>query len=654
MTQQRETSILDTISPGGSYRLSALITYNLCNEMYKAKLTQAPQLTHKTSITPRLQQALKVLNMPLQELTGFLRQQFEQNPFLELEEEDEGTPDLEEFDTASEWDEPDGNRDQEDTAVDIDWETAFEDRVSLSERMNSRPADADDPPADVMYECSLHDYLAEQLDLASADIIPTETERTIAEHILGNLNDDGKLELKLFQIPCKYLNALHAGEISAELHTLIQEELQTAMGKSHVKFSKNATITRKKITHTLAENEEAPLNCTWHINDPDNNKIYTLIYERTLGSCKPALNFYQLTLEDIAESVGCQTTLVETVLREIQDNFEPIGIAHRDTQEALLIQIRNQKPEDIHAVDESLDGEPGQGEGFENKKMSVQSLAQEIIKNHFNAFLNQQWHCIAETLKVDRRVIDTVVKWVGRLSPYPGRYFTDPTTRSLKKTARTDTITPDVEIQYLNGKYQAISVDSYIPRLRMNPYYLNLMRNRQQSLDAETKAWIEKRYRDAADLLSSLAQRGSTIARVTEAIFEVQTDFLTDGAKSIKPLTLKTIAEKIGVHESTVSRVTSNKYVQTPHGMYPLRFFFSNELATTQGEAISAKQVKNLIQEMVNAEAPVKPLSDQAISNALKIKGILLARRTVQKYRDELGIPTSRERSARHAASRTP
>ena len=195
-------------------------------------------------------------------------------------------------------------------------------------------------------------------------------------------------------------------------------------------------------------------------------------------------------------------------------------------------------------------------------------------------------------------------------------------------------------------------MDSYIPRLQINPYYLNLMRNRQDTLDAETKEWVEKRYRDASNLLSSLAQRGSTIARVTEAIFEVQTKFLTEGVKSIKPLTLRTIAEKIGVHESTVSRVTSNKYVQTLHGMYPLRFFFSNELATTQGEAISAKQVKNLVQEMVEVEMPTKPLSDQAISNALKAKGILLARRTVQKYRDELGIPTSRERSAAQDGSR--
>ena len=616
--------------------------------MYKAQLTQTPQMTQKTSITPRLQQALKVLNMPLQELIHFIRQELEQNPFLELEEDDEGAPDPEDLDPAPEWNEPEGSLDQEDTTVDIDWEAAFEDRVSLSEQTNTRHADPDEPLLDVVYECSLHDHLAEQLDLISTDIIGTETERIIAEYILGNLNDDGRLELKLFQIPCEYLPVLNLGELSAELHAIIQRELAAATGDSHIKFSKTATIRKKKTTHTPAENEGASIKCRWQIDDTDNNKTYTVIYDRPFGSGQPVLNFYQLTLEDIAETVGCETALVEAVLREIQDNFEPVGIAHRNTREALLIQIRNQQPEAIHSLGE----ETWQSEGLVSEKRSVQVVAQEIIENYFDAFLNQQWDCIAEALKVDIRVIDTVVKRICKLSPYPGRYFTDPATRSLRQTARMDTITPDVQIQYLNGKYQAISVDSYIPRLQLNPYYLNLMRNRQETLDTESKAWIEKRYRDASNLLSSLAQRGSTIARVTEAIFEIQTEFLTEGTKSIKPLTLRTIAERIGVHESTVSRVTSNKHVQTPHGMYPLRFFFSNELATTQGEAVSAKQVKNLIQEMVDAEAENKPLSDQAISNALKTQGILLARRTVQKYRDELGIPTSRERSAVHAARR--
>lgn len=620
--------------------------------MYKQQFTQSPQLSQKTSITPRLQQALKVLNMPLQELTHFIKQQLEQNPLLELVEDDESTPPAEALDLTPEWSESETDIDHEDTDVDIDWETAFEDRVSLSERMNSKNTDADEIPPDTAYECSLHDYLIEQLDLVPSNIITSNTERTIAEFIIGNLNEDGKLELKLFQIPSEYLTRLEAKELSAELHTAIQKGLQTATGNRHTKFSKTATITRKKIKHTSPETESASvIKRAWSINDFDNDKTYTIKYEQTPCSCKSDLNFYQLTLEDIADTVGCETALVETVLREIQDNFEPVGVAHRDTREALLIQIRNQKPEDILEITENS-AQVG-GRDFLNKNLSVQSVAQEIIEKHFDAFLNQKWHYLAEALKIDIAVIDTVVKWISTLSPYPGRYFADPTTHFLKNSQRMNSVTPDVVIQFLNGKYQAVSVDSFVPRLHINPYYLNLMRNEQGTLDTETKEWIEKRYRDALNLINSLAQRGSTIVRVTEAIFEVQTDFLTEGVKSIKPLTLKGIAEQVGVHESTVSRVTSNKYVQTPHGMYPLRFFFSNELATTQGEAVSSKQVKNVIQEMVNAETPTKPLSDQAISNALKAKGVILARRTVQKYRDELGIPTSRERSAAHTIART-
>lgn len=595
--------------------------------MYKAQLTQAPQLTQKTSITPRLQQALKVLNMPLQELTQFISQELEQNPFLELEEDDEIARPTEESDPDAEWSEPEEDRDREDSTIDIDWETAFEDRVSVSERINSRYSDTDELQPDLAHEGSLHEYLDEQLDLAPPAVIASETEHAIATQILGNLNDDGQLELEVFQVPCEFLSQLNEEVLSTELHIFIQKKLSAATGDPDFQFSKTATIAVKDTICPSPENRGMPAHRAWKINDKDNKKTYTILYECPSDSCKPALIFYQLTLDDIAETVGCDTSLVENVLRKIQDNFEPIGIAYRDIREALLIQIRNYMMND---------GDPGH--------RYTRPLAHKIIKNHFDAFLNQRWDGIADALKVDITAIDAAAKWIGRLSPHPGRYFTDPTTRSLKKSSATEIITPDVEIQYLNGKYQAISVDNHIPRLQMNPYYLNLMRNRPDTLDAEAKAWIEKRYRDATNLLSSLAQRGSTIARVTEAIFEVQTEFLTQGVKSIKPLTLRTIAEKIGIHESTVSRVTSNKYVQTQHGMYPLRFFFSNELATTQGDAVSAKQVKNLIQEMVNAEVASKPLSDQAISNALKAKGILLARRTVQKYRDELGIPTSRER----------
>ncbi len=625
--------------------------------MYKAQLTQTPQLTQKMSITPRLQQALKVLNMPLQELTQFISQELEQNPLLELEAEEETAPSVEELDPALEWNEPEENMDQEDAAVDIDWETVFEDRVSLSDRVNSRSLDTDEPSLDVAQERLLHEHLAEQLQLAYPRIITSETERTIGECILGNLNEDGQLELKLFQLPCEFIIDLDNGNLSEELQSFIQKNLQQATNNKDIQLSKTTTIVVKQIVCPSIENSGTRIMRAWKISDDENKKAYTIQYEQTSCGDKRALYFYQLTLDDIAEEVGCDTALVEVVLRKIQDTFEPLGIAYRDVREALLIQIRNlQGDRQVNAQENGAFHLSEYGEDipdFLHENRPACHLAQEIVEKQYDAFLNQRWDYIAEALKADITEVDAATQWIRTLSPYPGRYFTDPATRVLKRGPLTETVTPDVEIQYLNGTYQAISVDNYIPRLQINPYYLNIMRNHQDTLDSEAKEWIEKRYRDAENLLSSLAQRGSTIARVTETIFEIQTEFLTQGVRGIKPLTLRTIAEKLGIHESTVSRVTSNKYVQTPHGMYPLRFFFSNELSTTQGEAVSAMQVRSLIQEMIRDEAPTRPLSDQAISNALEAKGIEVARRTIQKYRDELGIPTSRERSSARGNARS-
>ena len=235
--------------------------------MYKAQLTQSPQLSQKTSITPRLQQALKVLNMPLLDLTQFINQQLEQNPFLELNEDNELTTLDEELDAAPEWNESEADIDQEDTSVDIDWEAAFEDRVSLSERTNSRQIDADETPPDTVYECSLHDYLMEQLDLIASNVITSNTERAIAEYILGSLNEDGKLELKLFQIPCEFLTTLEAEELSAELHATIQKGLQASIGNKEVKFPKCATISKKNIKRASPETQSTSIiKSAWDIN----------------------------------------------------------------------------------------------------------------------------------------------------------------------------------------------------------------------------------------------------------------------------------------------------------------------------------------------------------------------------------------------------
>jgi RNA polymerase sigma-54 factor len=171
-----------------------------------------------------------------------------------------------------------------------------------------------------------------------------------------------------------------------------------------------------------------------------------------------------------------------------------------------------------------------------------------------------------------------------------------------------------------------------------------MLHGQNGALDGETKKWLEQKRTSAIDLISSIIQRRRTIVSVTEAIFEIQADFLEQGTTGLKPLTLKEIAAMAGVHESTVSRVTSNKYVETPQGIFKLKFFFSTDLPTDSGENVSSTTVKDNIKKMIAGENTAKPLSDQAIANALKKQGVHVARRTVQKYREELNILSSSKR----------
>ncbi len=357
------------------------------------------------------------------------------------------------------------------------------------------------------------------------------------------------------------------------------------------------------------------------------------------------LDVSDFTLEDIAKAVGCSQRKVARVLRKIQDTFEPTGIAYRDTREALLIQIRN------------WDATNGTG---------PPPLARDIIVHHFTEMLHRKFNKIADALNVDIREIEATVEWIGTLTPYPGRAFTDANARAAHAVAVTaDTaypVIPDVEIRSMefgtfskdgvqHSPFYTILADGDMPRLKMNADYRHLLQERSDTLTPEEQEWLEERYEEATAILHSLGQRAHTIVQVTEAIFDVQSAFLTHGTHNLEPLTLRDIAEKIGFHESTVSRATSNKYVQTPYGTFPLRAFFSNKVATRQGGAVSANQVKHQIRALIRDEEPTKPLSDQGVSNALRANGILLARRTVQKYRDELGIPPSRERVKSTAVS---
>lgn len=588
------------------------------------KLTQTPQLTNKIVMTPKLQQAIKVLMMPQLELQQFIEQELEQNPLLDIEDSEDTFLSQQDYDPATEWNTPEVDLNRVDRDVDIDWNSVYDDSPEISQHNVYEQSDLDTPEPDIAESITLHDYLYQQLQLAPFN----ETERTIGELIIGNLNDDGKLLLKLFTLPYEFKNNLLEENISDEFKTSINKNLSnTLINSSTEKETKEIEYQIETIENTSNSTDNIEPN-TWQINDVTNKLIYTIKEEGN------ELNLYQLTLEDIANDANSTLSDVESVLRRIQETFEPVGIAYRDLKETLMIQITH-----LEIQHHKYNG----GNPLENKL--PYHIAKIIVEDHLDELLNGRILNIAQELEIDRSDIQKVIEFIGTLSPYPGRYFTDPTVKDLVRSPETiHGITPDVRIVEFDDHYYILPLDNYIPRLRINPYYINLMRDEESSLDEETKNWILKKYNDASDVLSSITQRGRTLERVTEAIFKVQSDFLTNGSQSIKPLTLKTIAEMAEVHESTVSRVTSNKYVQTPIGTYPLKFFFSNQLPTTQGNSVSAKQVKAEIRNIINKENPAKPLSDESVSAALNEKGIVVARRTIQKYRDELGILSSRRR----------
>ena len=569
--------------------------------------TQLASQKQQIVMTPKLQQAIKVLLMPQQELISFMRERMEENIMLQVDDlltEEIETEDLDEtaeLDPDTEWNEPEKSLDREDKEPDIDWDAAFDDMANVSERASLQQAnDEDGPQSDVAETQSLHAFLLAQLRVTPL----SDIEKTIGEQIIGNLDDDGQLKMPLFALSPHYKNDLNNAKPSERLRKVFERHLRKELLSSEIALSPNSAIVHEE------EHDR------WKIVDEANKQTYTLIYENG------QLQVYNLTLDEIADAVGCDVEHVEEVLEYIQENFEPVGIAFRTVPETMLIQMKVNKTHN--------------------------PVAEQILKNHFEDFMNNQIPRIAGRLDVDIEEVVKAKELIGRLAPYPGRYFSDPAGKYLRNGNNPSRlIIPEVSIKKISGEYHVLTNDDGMPRMRLNPFYVNMLRGQNGQVDVETKKWLEQQRSSAIDLITSINQRRKTIVSVTEAIFQVQADFLEQGTAGLKPLTLRDIAAMAGVHESTVSRVTSNKYVETPQGIFRLKFFFSTDLPTDSGENVSSTTVKDKIREMIDGENTAKPLSDQALANALEGRGIHIARRTVQKYREELNIlPSSKRKQA--------
>ena len=329
--------------------------------------------------------------------------------------------------------------------------------------------------------------------------------------------------------------------------------------------------------------------------------------------------YLTLSLEELSSDENYTVDELEDILDTIQ-RLDPPGVGSRDLKECLLIQVRNA--------------------GLKN------GIVEKIIANHLSELENRNFMAIAKTMKISLEKVIENVQIIAELEPVPGRQYGE---------ADTQYIIPDVYVFKLGEEWVVNLNEDGLPRLRVNDFYSKLFSDSNKEgkdgkdapkvkMKGEEKQYVSDKLKSAEWLIKSIRQRQRTIFKVTESIVKRQKDFFDYGVEHLKPMILKDIAEDIEMHESTISRVTNNKYVHTPRGVFELKYFFNSSVSRADGEDMASESVKRMISDIIKAEDQKKPFSDQKIVEMLEEKGIQLARRTVAKYREQLGILPSSKR----------
>ncbi len=327
------------------------------------------------------------------------------------------------------------------------------------------------------------------------------------------------------------------------------------------------------------------------------------IAEQIIGSISDD-GYLRTPIADVAQVVPDATMeMCERVLKVIQE-FTPSGVGARDLRECLLIQL--------------------------NQRSLNRSLAAQVVRDHLDLLAARQLTKIAKLCNVTREEIESAITVLSRLEPRPGAAF--------DKVVPTY-IVPEIDVRKVDGRYQAFVEDSNIPHLRISKKYSALLKS--ADVPEETREYIHGKIRSGINLIRSIEQRQETIRKVAQEIIDAQQEFFDKGVSALRPLVMAEIATAVGVHETTVSRTVSNKYMRSPQGIHEMRFFFTGGIPTDSGEAVSSEHVKMIIKNMVDAEDPLNPLADQDIEKQLAAQGINIARRTIAKYRGLLKIQPS-------------
>ncbi len=317
--------------------------------------------------------------------------------------------------------------------------------------------------------------------------------------------------------------------------------------------------------------------------------------------------YLDIPLDELAAMNIAPYDKIEEVLTTMQ-TFDPIGVCARDLSECLLIQARHFELDNTIVVD--------------------------IITNHLNHLENKNYKAIVKALKASMDEVIAAVNVITSLEPRPGRQFSE---------EEPQYITPDIFVYKFEDEFIIVLNDDGMPRLRVNSFYRNALKH-DNRIPEHAREYVQDKMRSATWLIRSIHQRQKTIYRVMQSILKFQHDFFEKGIVALKPMVLRDVAEDIGMHESTISRVTTNKYAHTPQGIFELKYFFNSSIKRIYGEDIASASVKQKIKQIIESEDPKKPYSDDKISKLLKEANINIARRTVAKYREMLKVLPSNKR----------
>jgi RNA polymerase sigma-54 factor len=481
------------------------------------KLEQVLRQTQQLVMSPQMQQAIKILQLPLMELRATIQEELNTNPVLE---------------------------------------------ELLS----------DDEPVD-----SRLDEVVKQVDEDSQpESDETYTDETFKEDFEKLKKNDEEWKDFYYQT---YTSSRHTAE----------DEEKRRFFENSITFSE-----------TLEEHLMKQLRMTL------TDKTQLEIGEEIIGNIDEN-GYLRLEVEKMAEKIHQEPVKVEEILKIVQ-SFHPLGVGARNLRECLLLQM--ERVQDNH------------------------QFVRKIIENYLDDLGKRRYPQIARRLKIGVEDVNTAAQFIATLEPKPGRIFSQ---------EKSQYITPDIFIIKNNNSYDIVLNDDRIPHLRINNLYQKLISS--ENVPAQTKDYVKEKIRSGMWLIKNIHQRQQTLYRIAEQIVKVQKRFLDEGIAFLRPLTMQEVADALSLHESTVSRAIANKYAQTPRGLFQLKYFFTSRIRIENGDAASSRSIKQEIKGIIDAEDKLNPLSDQEIIDLLKKNSnIVLARRTVAKYRKELNILPSHMR----------